>query len=68
MTDEELDQLGKQMWRLHRDEKDPMLKTMFGLIHEQTVNLRKGTGGPELREMMMRTLRDLAKLLEERSH
>lgn len=68
MTDEDLETLGKQMWKLHRDEKDPLLKIVFGVIHEQTVNLRKGTGGPDLRDAMMRTLRHLSKVLEERSH
>lgn len=68
MTDEQLDQLAKQMWKLQRDEKDEVLKIMFGTIAEQARNLRDGTAGPELREMMMRTLRDLAAVLATKRH
>ncbi len=68
MTDEELEKLGKQMWRLHREEKDPVLKEIFGLVHTQTVNLRKGEHGPALREIMMNTLRGLSDALKERGH
>lgn len=68
MTDEELETLGKQMWKLHRDEKDPLLKIVFGTIHEQTKHLRAGTGGPGLRESMINSLRGLSRTLAERSH
>jgi hypothetical protein len=68
MTDQELEELGKKMWKLHRDETDPLLKEIFGLIHKQTVNLRSGDHGPGLRDMMMDTLRGLSRTLAERRH
>jgi hypothetical protein len=58
MTDEEIAKLGEQMWQLHRDETDPVLKEIFGLLHKQTVVL--------LRDLMMATLRDLSRALAKR--
>lgn len=63
MTDAELKALGEQMWKLHRDETNPELKEIFGLVHSQCVNLRKPLSPIELREMMMASLRDLSRAL-----
>lgn len=68
MDDAEIEKIGKQMWKLHRDETDPILKEIFGLIHKQTVHLRNNTGGPGLRDMMIDTLRGLSQALKERGH
>jgi len=68
VTDEELEALGKQMWKLHHDEADPILKSIFGLIHKQTVEARKPDAPPALRDFLMASLRDLSRALKERGH
>ena len=67
MTDAALEKLGKQMWKLHHDEPDPILKSIFGLIHKQTVEARKPDAPAALRDFLMASLRDLSRALRERS-
>jgi hypothetical protein len=66
MTNVEIEQLGRQMWRAGRSTTDPVLRSLFQLVHMQTVNLRKWPGGV-LHQSMMRTLRDLEAAITQRT-
>jgi hypothetical protein len=59
MTDQDLEELGKQAWRAQRTVTDPVLKLRFALLHKQTLELRKRTGGPGLEAALRETVRGL---------
>lgn len=59
MTKDQLANLSKQMARAQRATDDPVLKSLYGMVKAQARGLLKGTGGPTLRALMMRSLSDL---------
>jgi hypothetical protein len=54
-----VEELGHLAWLGRRKIVDPIQKILFGLLQQQTVNLRNGSGGPVLEKAMFSTARAL---------
>lgn len=55
----QIEELGRQARLGQRLATDPIVKSLFDLLHKQTVELRKGTCGLGLETAMIQTARAL---------